>query len=200
MDTFTDVDIFKEIVDASVRGVAVYVLLDDFHLKSFLTMAQNQDVKIQQLRVSEACETPRWLFAPSYWGFRAARPSAPEFSWTSCYCPVRVTCHWARALEELCFRSRGSDCSSKRLSCPKVTVERLSRFLFSASLDLLTFVQRLHSVTFCLLGSLFLPFCLLLTSLFFPNSSQPQIKLDTLSVFCEAERKFCSPLEKGGRS
>lgn len=52
MDMFTDVDIFKEIVDASIRGVPVYVLLDDFHLKNFLTMAENQDVKIQQLRVS----------------------------------------------------------------------------------------------------------------------------------------------------
>ncbi|XP_070834022.1 protein FAM83B [Chaetodon trifascialis] len=50
MDKFTDVDIFKEAVDASIRGVPVYVLLDDSHLKSFLTMAENQDVKIQQLR------------------------------------------------------------------------------------------------------------------------------------------------------
>lgn len=52
MDTFTDVDIFKEVVDASIRGVPVYVLLDDSHLKCFLTMAENQDIKIQQLRVS----------------------------------------------------------------------------------------------------------------------------------------------------
>lgn len=52
MDTFTDVDIFKEVIDASVRGVPVYVLLDHFHLKHFLTMAENQDVKIPQLRVS----------------------------------------------------------------------------------------------------------------------------------------------------
>ncbi|KAM6997261.1 protein FAM83B [Tautogolabrus adspersus] len=50
MDTFTDVDIFKEAVDASLRGIPVYILLDDFHLKSFLTMAENQDIKIQQLR------------------------------------------------------------------------------------------------------------------------------------------------------
>ncbi|XP_037321384.2 protein FAM83B [Pungitius pungitius] len=50
MDEFTDVDIFKEAVDASIRGVPVYVLLDDFHLKSFLAMAENQDVKINQLR------------------------------------------------------------------------------------------------------------------------------------------------------
>ena len=52
MDKFTDVDIFKEVVDASIRGVPVYVLLDDFHLQGFLSMAENQDVKIQQLRVS----------------------------------------------------------------------------------------------------------------------------------------------------
>ncbi|XP_073338747.1 protein FAM83B [Pagrus major] len=50
MDKFTDVDIFKEVVDASIRGVPVYVLLDEFHLKCFLAMAENQDVKIQQLR------------------------------------------------------------------------------------------------------------------------------------------------------
>lgn len=50
MDKFTDVDILKEIVEASLRGVAVYVLLDHFHLKSFLSMVENQDVRIQQLR------------------------------------------------------------------------------------------------------------------------------------------------------
>ncbi|XP_031697586.1 protein FAM83B [Anarrhichthys ocellatus] len=50
MDMFTDVDIFKEAVDASIRGVPVYVILDDFHLKSFLAMAENQNVKIHQLR------------------------------------------------------------------------------------------------------------------------------------------------------
>lgn len=52
MDVFTDVDIFKEVVDASLRGVPVYILLDDFHLKSFLTMAENLSVNIRQLRVS----------------------------------------------------------------------------------------------------------------------------------------------------
>ncbi|KAJ8367445.1 hypothetical protein AAFF_G00317650 [Aldrovandia affinis] len=50
MDIFTDVDIFKELVDASVRGIAVYVLLDDFGLQGFLTMAEKQDVQIQRLR------------------------------------------------------------------------------------------------------------------------------------------------------
>ncbi|XP_034538621.1 protein FAM83B [Notolabrus celidotus] len=50
MDVFTDVDIFKEAVDASLRGIPVYILLDEYHLKNFLTMVENQDVKIQQLR------------------------------------------------------------------------------------------------------------------------------------------------------
>ncbi|XP_005811952.2 protein FAM83B [Xiphophorus maculatus] len=50
MDKFTDVDIFKEIVDASMRGVSVYVLLDDDNFKSFLKMADDHDIKLQQLR------------------------------------------------------------------------------------------------------------------------------------------------------
>ncbi|RXM33125.1 Protein FAM83B [Acipenser ruthenus] len=50
MDVFTDVDIFKEIVDASVRGVPVYILLDEFQFKSFLTMAEKQGVQVQRLR------------------------------------------------------------------------------------------------------------------------------------------------------
>uniref|UniRef100_H2M1T2 Family with sequence similarity 83 member B n=1 Tax=Oryzias latipes TaxID=8090 RepID=H2M1T2_ORYLA len=50
MDAFTDVDIFKEAVDASIQGVAVYVLLDHSHLKSFLSMAESLDIKVQQLR------------------------------------------------------------------------------------------------------------------------------------------------------
>lgn len=51
MDIFTDVDIFKEVVDASIRGVPVYILLDELNLKSFLAMAESHDVKLQQLRV-----------------------------------------------------------------------------------------------------------------------------------------------------
>ncbi|KAG5266830.1 hypothetical protein AALO_G00236700 [Alosa alosa] len=49
MDVFTDVDIFREIVDASVRGVSVYVLLDHSQFKSFLTMAESQDIQITKL-------------------------------------------------------------------------------------------------------------------------------------------------------
>ncbi|XP_036812132.1 protein FAM83B [Oncorhynchus mykiss] len=50
MDIFTDVDIFKEVVDASTRGIPVYVLLDEFHLQSFLLMVENQDIQIPKLR------------------------------------------------------------------------------------------------------------------------------------------------------
>ncbi|XP_070840875.1 protein FAM83B-like [Chaetodon trifascialis] len=50
MDVFTDVDIFKEIVTATMRGVAVYILLDDSHFKSFLTMSHRMGVNIQDLK------------------------------------------------------------------------------------------------------------------------------------------------------
>ncbi|XP_072532919.1 protein FAM83B [Salminus brasiliensis] len=50
MDVFTDVDIFKEVVDASVRGVPVYILLNHNQFKCFLTMAENHDIQIQKLR------------------------------------------------------------------------------------------------------------------------------------------------------
>ena len=52
MDVFTDVDIFREVVEASLRGVSVYVLLDHLHLHSFLSMAESQDLHIPKLRVS----------------------------------------------------------------------------------------------------------------------------------------------------
>ncbi|KAG9328460.1 hypothetical protein JZ751_013869 [Albula glossodonta] len=51
MDVFTDVDIFKDIVEASLMGVAVYILLNDFHLTSFLSMAEQHDVHIQRLKL-----------------------------------------------------------------------------------------------------------------------------------------------------
>ncbi|KAF7710953.1 protein FAM83B [Silurus meridionalis] len=50
MDVFTDVDIFKEVVDASIRGVPVYILMDHAHFRSFLTMTASLDIQIQKLR------------------------------------------------------------------------------------------------------------------------------------------------------
>lgn len=50
MDVFTDVDIFKDIVSATLKGVTVYILLDDFQFQSFLNMSKRSGVKIQDLK------------------------------------------------------------------------------------------------------------------------------------------------------
>ncbi|XP_069545552.1 protein FAM83B-like [Brachyistius frenatus] len=50
MDVFTDVDIFKEIISATLRGVVVYILLDDSQVRSFLTMSHRVGVNIQDLK------------------------------------------------------------------------------------------------------------------------------------------------------
>ncbi|XP_017268207.1 protein FAM83B [Kryptolebias marmoratus] len=62
MDRFTDVDIFKEVVDASLRGVSVYVLLDHSNLKDFLKMAEGQKVNLEHLRKMRV----RTLKGPQY--------------------------------------------------------------------------------------------------------------------------------------
>uniref|UniRef100_A0AAX7T7D5 Scaffolding anchor of CK1 domain-containing protein n=1 Tax=Astatotilapia calliptera TaxID=8154 RepID=A0AAX7T7D5_ASTCA len=51
MDVFTDGDIFKELINATQRGVVVYILLDDSHVKSFLKMAHDMEINIQELKV-----------------------------------------------------------------------------------------------------------------------------------------------------
>ncbi|KAM4772658.1 protein FAM83B [Rhinophrynus dorsalis] len=50
MDMFTDIDIFKELVEASTRGVPVYLLLDDINFPHFLKMAEKQGLQLQRLR------------------------------------------------------------------------------------------------------------------------------------------------------
>ncbi|XP_069873311.1 protein FAM83B [Dipodomys merriami] len=50
MDIFTDVDIFKEIVEASTRGISVYILLDESNFCHFLKMTERQGCQIQRLR------------------------------------------------------------------------------------------------------------------------------------------------------
>lgn len=55
MDVFTDVDIFKEIITATLRGVAVYILLDDSHFSSFLDMSRTAGINIQDLKVRNVC-------------------------------------------------------------------------------------------------------------------------------------------------
>lgn len=51
MDVFTDVDIFKEMIKSTLRGVAVYVLLDESHFDSFLSMTHRAGVNIHDLKV-----------------------------------------------------------------------------------------------------------------------------------------------------
>ncbi|KAM6459817.1 protein FAM83B isoform 1-T3 [Liasis olivaceus] len=50
MDIFTDVDIFKEIVEASTRGISVYLLLDESNFSHFLKMTEKQGCQVQRLR------------------------------------------------------------------------------------------------------------------------------------------------------
>ncbi|XP_070777230.1 protein FAM83B-like [Enoplosus armatus] len=50
MDVFTDVDIFKEIITATLRGVVVYILLDDSQFRSFLSMSHRVGVDIQDFK------------------------------------------------------------------------------------------------------------------------------------------------------
>ncbi|XP_078256205.1 protein FAM83B-like [Rhinoraja longicauda] len=49
MDMFTDIDIFKEVLDAAARGVSVYIVLDDSNFKHFTTMCEKQGVHLQRL-------------------------------------------------------------------------------------------------------------------------------------------------------
>ncbi|XP_059930038.1 protein FAM83H-like [Gadus macrocephalus] len=54
MDMFTDVDIFAEILDAAMRNVAVYILLDELNAHHFVNMLSNCRVNldcIKSLRV-----------------------------------------------------------------------------------------------------------------------------------------------------
>ncbi|KAL6111143.1 uncharacterized protein ACO6RY_20093 [Pungitius sinensis] len=58
MDVFTDLDIFKEVVTAALRGVMVYILLDDSQFRSFLTMSQRVGINVQDfknIRVRTVC-------------------------------------------------------------------------------------------------------------------------------------------------
>uniref|UniRef100_A0ABM5GFT7 Protein FAM83B n=1 Tax=Pogona vitticeps TaxID=103695 RepID=A0ABM5GFT7_9SAUR len=50
MDMFTDVDIFKEVVEASKRGISVYLLLDESNFNHFFKMTEKQGCQVQRLR------------------------------------------------------------------------------------------------------------------------------------------------------
>ncbi|KAJ0033494.1 hypothetical protein NQD34_000601 [Periophthalmus magnuspinnatus] len=50
MDVFTDVDIFKELICAALRGVVVYLLLDQTNFSSFLNMSQKLGVNLSDIK------------------------------------------------------------------------------------------------------------------------------------------------------
>lgn len=50
MDVFTDVDLFKELISATLRGVIVYILLDQNNFSSFLHMSQRVGVSLSELK------------------------------------------------------------------------------------------------------------------------------------------------------
>ena len=52
MDMFTDVDIFAEILDAAMRNVAVYILLDELNAHHFVNMLSNCRVNLDCIQVS----------------------------------------------------------------------------------------------------------------------------------------------------
>ncbi|KAL6487688.1 hypothetical protein MHYP_G00043140 [Metynnis hypsauchen] len=50
MDMFTDVDIFADILNAAMRNVAVYVLLDELNAHHFVAMANNCRVSLDEVK------------------------------------------------------------------------------------------------------------------------------------------------------
>ncbi|XP_043969488.1 protein FAM83B-like [Gambusia affinis] len=50
MDVFTDVDIFKELISAALRGVVVYILLDDSRVSSFLNMSHSMGINLRDIK------------------------------------------------------------------------------------------------------------------------------------------------------
>lgn len=66
MDMFTDVDILHDILNAAMRNVAVYILLDAQNAHHFINMLSNCRVNLQTIQVSTLCfmdSSPRSLFS-----------------------------------------------------------------------------------------------------------------------------------------
>lgn len=56
MDMFTDVDIFADLLNAAMRNVAVYILLDEQNAHHFINMVSNCRVNLQSIQVSPGFE------------------------------------------------------------------------------------------------------------------------------------------------
>lgn len=52
MDTFTDIDIFADLLDAAARHVPVYILLDEQESYHFVSMVINCKVNLDLIPVS----------------------------------------------------------------------------------------------------------------------------------------------------
>lgn len=52
MDTFTDIDIFADLLDAARRHVAVYILLDEQESDHFVSMVLSCKVNLEAIPVS----------------------------------------------------------------------------------------------------------------------------------------------------
>ncbi len=52
MDTFTDVDIFADLLDAAARHIPVYILLDEQEAHHFVSMVINCKVNLELIPVS----------------------------------------------------------------------------------------------------------------------------------------------------
>lgn len=52
MDMFTDVDIFADLLNATARNVAVYILLDEQNAHHFINMVNNCRVNLESIQVS----------------------------------------------------------------------------------------------------------------------------------------------------
>lgn len=52
MDTFTDVDIFADLLDATARHIPVYILLDEQEAHNFVSMVINCKVNLDLIQVT----------------------------------------------------------------------------------------------------------------------------------------------------
>ena len=87
MDMFTDVDIFAEILDAAMRNVAVYILLDELNAHHFVNMLSNCRVNLDCIKVSLEDNNPFPLYYPYYqWICSKSTEQEPAFRpfWLIC--------------------------------------------------------------------------------------------------------------------
>ncbi|KAI7805707.1 putative mucin-16, partial [Triplophysa rosa] len=58
MDMFTDVDIFADILNAAMRGVTVYILLDELNAHHFVSMVNNCRVNLDEIKFMRVRTVP----------------------------------------------------------------------------------------------------------------------------------------------